>query len=143
MQLDREMRDHYTLYVMSSNNPSLVCESSHCDIVLSQEDYEDGSIQKIDIDIQDINDNELQFVTDQFFVGIPFDASVGDLILDAGAEDRDEEANGKILYSIKSSNLFKQGATVSSGSIVPSPFKMTQNGRVVLDSLMAEFNQQR
>ena len=107
------------------------------------EDYEDGSIQKIDIEVQDINDNELQFVTNKFFVGIPFDASVGDLILDAKAEDLDEEANGKILYSIKSSNLFRQGASVSSGSIVPSPFKMTQNGRVVLDSLMAEFNQQR
>lgn len=142
-QLDRETRDHYTLYVKSSNNPSLVCESSHCDIEVSEEDYEDGSIQKIDIEVQDINDNELQFVTNKFFVGIPFDASVGDLILDARAEDLDEEANGKILYSIKSSNLFRQGATVSSGSIVPSPFKMTQNGRVVLDSLMAEFNQQR
>ena len=90
-----------------------------------------------------MNDNELQFLSNQFFVGIPYDASVGDLILDAEAQDLDEDANGKIIYSIKSSNLFKQGETVSAGSIVPSPFKMTQNGRVVLDSLMAEFNQQR
>ena len=142
-QLDREQRGRYTLYVKSTNNPGFVCEPTHCDIVVTQADYEDGSIQKIDIDIQDINDNELQFVANQFFVGIPFDAGVGDLILDAGARDLDQDANGKILYSIKSSNLFKQGATVSSGSLVPSPFKMTQNGRIVLDSLVAEFNQQR
>merc|ERR1719195_1728498 len=142
-QLDREQRGRYTLYVKSTNSPGFVCEPTHCDIVVTQADYEDGSIQKIDIDIQDINDNELQFVANQFFVGIPFDAGVGDLILDAGARDLDQDANGKILYSIKSSNLFKQGATVSSGSLVPSPFKMTQNGRIVLDSLVAEFNQQR
>ena len=141
--LDREEVDHYTLYVKASNNPGFVCEATHCDITMTEGDDEDGSILKIDIDIQDINDNDLQFATNQFFVGIPFDASVGDLIVDAQAVDLDLDANGKITYNIKSSNLFKQGATESAGSLVPSPFKMTQNGRIVLDSLMAEFNQQR
>ena len=142
-RLDREERDHYTLYVKASNNPGYICEPKHCDINISNNDFQDGSIQKIDINIQDVNDNKLQFVSDQFFVGIPFDASVGDLILDAKALDLDEQANGKIIYSIKSSNLFKQGATVSSGSVVPSPFRITQTGRIVLDTLMAEYNQNR
>merc|ERR1712106_1180370 len=141
--LDREERDQYNLHVKATNNPGIVCEPSHCDIETSEDDDEDGSVLKIQINIQDINDNELQFVTSQFFVGIPFDASVGDLILDAAAVDLDLDANGKITYSIKSSNLFKQGATEYAGSLVPSPFKMTQNGRIILDSLMAEFNQQR
>lgn len=141
--LDREDRDQYTLFVKASNNPGYVCEANHCDIKMSETNIEDGSILKIEVNIQDINDNDLQFVTNQFFVGIPFDASVGDLILDAQAVDLDLDANGKITYSIKSSNLFKQGATESAGSLVPSPFKMTQNGRIILDSLMAEFNQQR
>ena len=141
--LDREERDQYTLFVKASNNPGYVCEANHCDIKMSETNTEDGSILKIEVNIQDINDNDLQFVTNQFFVGIPFDASVGDLILDAQAVDLDLDANGKITYSIKSSNLFKQGATESAGSLVPSPFKMTQNGRIILDSLMAEFNQQR
>jgi len=141
--LDREERDRYTLFVKASNNPGFVCEANHCDITMSENDDEDGSILKIEVNIQDINDNDLQFATNQFFVGIPFDANVGDLILDAHAHDVDVEANGKITYSIKSSNLFKQGATESAGSLVPSPFKMTQNGRIILDSLMAEFNQQR
>jgi len=141
--LDREERNQYTLFVKASNNPGYVCEANHCDIKMSENSLEDGSILKIEVNIQDINDNDLQFVTNQFFVGIPFDASVGDLILDAQAVDLDLDANGKITYSIKSSNLFKQGATESAGSLVPSPFKMTQNGRIILDSLMAEFNQQR
>ena len=147
--LDREQRDHYTLYVKASNDPGFVCDASvtssgyYCDLTVTQEDYDDGSIQKIDVDIQDINDNELQFSTNQFFVGIPFDANVGDLIVDAEASDLDADANGRVIYAIKSSNLFKQGATASSGSIVPSPFKMTNNGRIILASLMAEFNQQR
>ena len=141
--LDREDRDQYTLFVKASNNPGYVCEANHCDIKMSETNIEDGSILKIEVNIQDINDNDLQFVTNQFFVGIPFDASVGDLILDAQAVDLDLDANGKITYSIKSSNLNKQGATESAGSLVPSPFKMTQNGRIILDSLMAEFNQQR
>ena len=142
-KLDREERNKYTLYVKASNNGAYVCEPSHCDIVFTDEDNEDGSIQKIDIDIQDENDNELQFASDRFFVGIPFDANVGDLVLDVKAHDLDEVAVGKIIYSIKSSNLFKQGSSVSSGSLVPSRFRITQTGRIVLDSLVAQFNQDR
>jgi hypothetical protein len=142
--LDREMKDSYTLYVKASNNPTLICEAKHCpDIQMIEGDDQDGSIVKIQIDIQDINDNDLQFETAEFFVGIPFDASVGDLILDATAVDLDLEANGKVTYAIKSSNLFKQGQTQSAGSLVPSPFSMTQTGRIVLEYPVAEFNQQR
>ena len=143
-KLDREERDAYRLLVKASNQADYVCEARTCDIPYNEaEDGQDGSVMAIDISIQDINDNIIQFRSEKFFVGIPFDASVGDLILDAGAVDPDLEANGRILYSIKSSNLFRQGETTSAGSIVPSPFRMTDTGRLVLDTLMAEFNQQR
>ena len=141
--LDREEEDGYTLYVKASNDPSLICEAKHCNIEMTEGDDQDGSIVKIQIDIQDINDNDLQFESTEFFVGIPFDASVGDLILDATAVDLDLDANGKVTYSIKSSNLFKQGQTQTAGSLVPSPFSMTQSGRIILEYPVAEFNQQR
>ena len=141
--LDREERDKYTLFVKASNKRNVVCEAVHCDIQMTEGDDQEGSIVKIQIDIQDINDNNLQFESDDFFVGIPLDASVGDLILDATAKDKDLDANGKVTYSIKSSNLFKQGQTQSAGSLVPSPFSMTQTGRIILEYPVAEFNQQR
>lgn len=75
--------------------------------------------------------------------GIPFDSKIGDLILDATAKDPDvpsdeEDIHGgnKITYSIRSSELFRAGSTLSSGSLVPSPFKMEKNGRLVLSSLI-------
>ena len=142
-KLDREDRDGYTLFVKASNDPSQICEPEHCDIKMADGDDQDGSIVKIQIDIQDINDNDLVFESSDFFVGIPFDASVGDLILDATAVDLDLDANGKVTYSIKSSNLFKQGQSQSAGSLVPSPFSMTQTGRIILEYPVAEFNQQR
>ena len=37
--------------------------------------------------LQDINDNKLQFRADKFYVGVPFDASVGDLVMDVTAFD--------------------------------------------------------
>ena len=52
-----------------------------------------------------------------------------------------EETGGRLSYAIRSSNLYRAGSTVSSGSLVPSPFEMKQNGRLVLSSLMTNFNQ--
>merc|ERR1719394_1989263 len=74
--LDREEEDGYTLYVKASNDPSLICEAKHCNIEMTEGDDQDGSIVKIQIDIQDINDNDLQFESTEFFVGIPFDANL-------------------------------------------------------------------
>ena len=76
-------------------------------------------------------------------MGIPYDAKVGDLILNAQVIDPDLVGHdpGTLTYAIRSSNLFRGGSTVSSGSLVPSPFEMKQNGRLVLSNLMTNFNQ--
>jgi hypothetical protein len=37
--------------------------------------------------------------------------------------------------------VFRSGSTKSAGSLVPSPFIMEKNGRLVLATLVAEFNQ--
>lgn len=142
-KLDREERDEYTLLVKASNNPGIVCEATYCDIKMTDDDVNDDSIIEIDITIQDINDNMLQFSSDKYYVGVPYNAGVGDLIMDATAFDPDMD-NGDVSYSIKSSNLFRQGESISAGSLVPSPFKINEGGsRILLDSLMAEYNQQR
>ena len=144
-KLDREERDSYTLLVKATNDAGLVCEPSHCDIDIpdSYDNIDDPSIIQIEVIIQDINDNMLQLSSDAYYVGVPFDSKVGDLIMDVTAYDPDID-NGKVSYSIKSSNLYRQGETQSAGSLVPSPFRMSEGGsRLLLDSLMAEYNQQR
>ena len=65
------------------------------------------------------------------------------LVLQIDASDPDEGINGTLSYFIRSSNLFHMGSNVSSGSVVPSPFHVTTDGRLLTDSLMAEYNQDR
>ena len=49
-------------------------------------------------------------------------ATVNALITVVNATDADDGKNAKIEYMIVASNLYKFGATRSTGSIVPSPF---------------------
>ena len=159
-RLDREERDHYDLKIKTSNDPNFgivkkVCSTNNnpntigttC-IEQPQPDYDsadDASIVMVQIFIDDKNDNLPNFETSEYYVGIPYDAKVGDLILDVKAYDPDLEGNGHLSYAILRSELYPSGSTISAGSLVqdPSPFSMTQNGRLVLGSLMAEFNQDR
>ena len=64
-------------------------------------------------------------------------------LLQIRASDPDEGINGSLSYFIRSSNLYHMGSNVSSGSVVPSPFHVTPDGRLKTDSLMAEYNQDR
>jgi hypothetical protein len=106
-------------------------------------DPADPSLAVVQIFVEDKNDNLPQFRADEFFVGVPFSAKVGDLIMDAKAYDADVTSLSRLSYAIRSSDLFRAGSTVSAGSLVPSPFAMEESGRLVLGSLMAEFNQDR
>ena len=88
----------------------------------------------VHIFVEDKNDNLPQFKSEQFFIGIPYDAKIGDIILDAEAHDPDvpsdmenEGSGNQITYSIRTSNLFRSGETQSSGSLVPSRFEIDQD----------------
>ncbi len=142
-RIDREEIDQFELTIKASNNADYVCEGKTCDIVVTHDDMADGSVIRVQIFVEDKNDNLPRFINDEFFVGIPFDAKVDDLILDAQAFDPDLGGPGKLSYSLKSSNLYRSGETSSSGSLVPSPFVMKENGRLVLASLISEFNQDK
>ena len=81
------------------------------------------------------NDNLPQFKSEEFFIGIPYNAKIGDVILDAEAHDPDVPSNtenevnsNQITYSIRTSNLYRAGETESSGSLVPSRFEIDQTG---------------
>ena len=143
-RLDREQRERYSLQVKTTNDPDVVCEGRTCDIPASDDPESDPSVVIVQIFVEDKNDNLPRFEQEEYFVGIPFDAKVGDLILDAKVYDPDiAPSEGVLTYAIRSSNLYRSGSTVSSGSLVPSPFEMKQNGRLVLASLVTEFNQDR
>ena len=142
-RIDREKIDQFDLLIKATNNPDYVCEGAMCDIVMSGGDDLNQSVVKVQIFVEDKNDNLPRFENEEFFVGIPFNAKVGDLILDAKAFDPDLSDSSKLSYALRSSNLYRSGSTVSAGSLVPSPFSMEENGRLTLGSLMAEFNQDR
>ena len=145
-KLDREERDHYTLQIKTSNEPYKDCsENGICNIGPSDNPEDDSSVVLVDIFVEDKNDNLPNFETSEYYVGIPYDGKVGDLILDVKVNDPDIKGNGELSYAIIRSELFPAGSTISAGSLVkdPSPFTMTQNGRLVLGSLMAEFNQDK
>lgn len=61
--------------------------------------------------------------------GIKHTARVNEPILSVVAEDPDLEENGTLVYMIAASNLYKFSASKSSGSVVPSPFNISQDGK--------------
>ena len=109
--LCREERDHYVIQVKTTNNPDIVCEGSTCDIEAVTDPSQDDSVILVHIFVEDKNDNLPQFESNEFFIGIPYDSKIGDLILDAQAKDpdvpSDEETYGgnDISYSIRSSGM--------------------------------------
>jgi hypothetical protein len=44
---------------------------------------------------------------------------------------------------VKASNLYKYGSNKSSGSIIPSPFNITERGEISTATYLAENNQHR
>lgn len=70
-------------------------------------------------------------------------ANINEFIANLPASDPDLGTNGSVVYFIRASNLYKFGSNKSSGSIVPSPFNITQTGKLVTANYMAEYNQDR
>lgn len=60
--------------------------------------------------------------------GVKSTAKSSEPIISVKAKDPDFESNGTITYFITASNLYKFENMHSSGSIVPSPFNITQEG---------------
>lgn len=78
-----------------------------------------------------------------FSSGIKSLAAVNEFIAKISAEDPDLRENGTIQYYINASNLYKTGSHKSSGSIIPSPFNISADGKIITAAFMAEYNQDR
>lgn len=70
-------------------------------------------------------------------------ANINEFVAKLSAFDPDAGDNGTLYYYIKASNLFKFGSNLSRGSIIPSPFNVTEDGKLVTANYMAEYNQDR
>lgn len=65
-----------------------------------------------------------------YSLGIKHTARINEPIISIVAEDPDLDANGTLIYMVAASNLYKFGDSKSSGSVVPSPFNITQDGKL-------------
>ncbi|XP_071055461.1 cadherin-87A [Onthophagus taurus] len=141
---DRETKDEYDLYIFATNDDEfyLIKEDKN-DIIENEIIAHNSSIAKVKIIIKDLNDNIPKFEQNVYYTAVNAMANINDFITNVTAIDNDEGLNGTLKYFIKASNLYKYGSSTSSGSIIPSPFNITQNGQLNTATYLAENNQHR
>ncbi|XP_024937586.1 cadherin-87A isoform X2 [Cephus cinctus] len=138
---DRETRDSYVLSILAANDPDLyVGSGDNGRITMADTDH--GHVN-VTIVILDENDNPPVFERSDYYAGINSMANVNDVVAKVTASDPDLGDNGTLHYYVASANLYKYGSDKLSGAIVPSPFSVTQDGKVLTSGYMAEYNQDR
>ncbi|XP_052863844.1 cadherin-87A [Anopheles cruzii] len=141
--IDREENDLYVLYVLASKQSDLYI-SEHERVLLSTNQLErNATVAKVWVSVLDVNDNAPVFKRDTYYAGISSKASINELVTIVNATDRDLGVNATLDLFIRGSFLYKFGATKTTGSIVPSPFSISKDGRVLTANYMAEYNQDR
>ncbi|CAH0398993.1 unnamed protein product [Chilo suppressalis] len=143
ISFDREKRSEYSLTIYASNNPILEHAAAILNSIDNNTESQDHSITVVKIKVLDENDNEPKFQEKVYHAVVKHTARVNEPILSVVAEDPDLEENGTLIYIVAASNLYKFGASESSGSVVPSPFNISQDGVVMTASYMSEYNQDR
>lgn len=104
---------------------------------------EDKSIAHVVVTVQDLNDNEPYFKKPIYYAAVNAMANVNQFVVNVTAFDPDYGLNGTLTYYIKASNLYKYRSDKSSGSIIPSPFNISQRGEIFTATYLAENNQHR
>lgn len=140
---DREEKSEYYLYIIANNDPDYYIRPEDRDKMTEDEIGHDTSIAKVKVTILDENDNPPKFHISSYYAGVNVMADINNPIIQVRAEDPDQGVNGTLMYYIRASNLYKYGSDKSSGSIIPSPFNVTQDGRLITANYMAEYNQDR
>ncbi|XP_060802067.1 cadherin-87A [Amyelois transitella] len=144
ISFDREKKSEYTLTIYASNSPLL---EDGVTILRSLDNNNTESLDPsaviVKIYILDENDNQPKFQHKVYYAGIKHTARINEPILSVIAEDPDLEENGTLVYMVAASNLYKFGASKSSGSVVPSPFNISQDGILLTAHYMSEYNQDR
>ena len=150
ISLDREQRSEYDLLVQASNDPMIQDRFVVPTDREKRQAMVNPNIAQVHIQVVDINDNPPLFDKDTFYAGVDYSRQPSiqrphsnKFLLQIHAGDPDEGVNGTLSYFIRSSNLYYMGSNVSSGSVVPSPFRVTTDGKLFTDSHMTEYNQHR
>ncbi|XP_029049380.1 cadherin-87A [Osmia bicornis bicornis] len=138
---NREVRDKYVLLILASNDPNIYINAA--DAGRSMAHSTDHGHANVTITILDENDNPPIFERNDYYAGINSMANINDFVTKVTASDLDVGDNGTLHYYIASANLYKYGSDKPSGSIVPSPFNVTQDGKILTSGYMAEYNQHR
>ncbi|XP_021925581.1 cadherin-87A isoform X2 [Zootermopsis nevadensis] len=135
---DREETDEYNLLIKATNYPQYYASEAE-----KNNSERDTSIAHVRITILDENDNPPKFEHSNYYSGVNAMANINEFVAKLSALDPDAGDNGTLSYYIKASNLFKFGSNLSRGSIIPSPFNVTEDGKLVTANYMAEYNQDR
>ncbi|KAJ0177573.1 hypothetical protein K1T71_006446 [Dendrolimus kikuchii] len=143
ISFDRENQADYAFMVYASNNPILEHAAAILNSVENSTDSTESTVTTVKVKVLDENDNEPKFQQTVYYAGIKHTARVNEPVLSVVAEDPDLEENGTLVYMVAASNLYKFGASESSGSVVPSPFNISQDGVLMTAHYMSEYNQDR
>ncbi|XP_073989842.1 cadherin 87A [Rhodnius prolixus] len=138
--LDREERDTYDLFVKATNDPDYYSAKDKLDF---KELKASETITHIKIHVLDENDNAPIFQNSEYFAGVIVTARTGEFVSQLLATDRDAGLNGSLSYTILTSHLYRGGSNISSGSVVPNPFAISETGKLTTATLVAEYNQER
>lgn len=140
---DREEKDEYNLYILATNDPDFYLSKEDMENMSEDEINHDSSIAKVKVTVTDLNDNAPRFKQSVYFAAVNAMANINNFVVNVTAYDPDFGANGSLIYYVKAANLFKYGSNKSSGSIIPSPFNITQMGELCTATYLAENNQHR
>lgn len=140
--LDREDIDVYHLYIQASTTSDLHFSPDELEVSMRSLER-DSTVAKVQITVVDQNDNPPKFDQPIRYVGVNARSPLNQLIAVLNASDADLGRNAEFELMVASSNLYKFGSMKSVGSIVPSPFTISKDGRLSTASFMAEYNQDR
>ncbi|GFG39325.1 hypothetical protein Cfor_05830, partial [Coptotermes formosanus] len=135
---DHEEKNEYNLLIKATNDPQYYVPEAEKDRL-----ERDTSVAHVRITILDENDNPPKFEHSNYYAGVNAMANINEFVAKLSAFDPDAGDNGSLSYYIRASNLFKFGSNLSRGSIIPSPFNVTEDGKLVTANYMAEYNQDR
>ncbi|EEZ99177.2 cadherin 23 [Tribolium castaneum] len=140
---DRERQDEYNLYIIATNDADYYISPQDRETLAEADIIHDSSIAKITVTITDLNDNVPVFEQAIYYSAVNAMAEINDFVTNVTAVDPDLGPNGSLTYYIKAANLYKYGSNKSSGSIIPSPFNITDKGEMCTANYLAENNQHR
>lgn len=140
---DREQKEEYDLLVIANNDPNFHLTAEQISQMEEEEVMHDRSIAKVRVTISDLNDNAPAFEQPVYYAAMNAMANINDFVTNVTASDPDFGLNGSLTYYIRASNLYKFDSNKTSGSIIPSPFNISERGEIYTATYLAENNQHR